>query len=89
MSERMTVRLGTSMQGRVAGVNLGLIAVKPDDRDPEALIGAFNPRTGSPEQHRVRPGHRFEVAGRTFEVIAITPAGSTKVELAVRWDERS
>jgi hypothetical protein len=37
----------------------------------------------------VRPGHRFEVAGRMFEVIAITPAGRTKVELAVRWYERS
>jgi hypothetical protein len=81
-----TLVLGRSMQGRVAGLNLGLMAIKPDEDDPEAVVGVSNPDTSSPEQHRVRPGDRFEVAGRRFEVRSIAPAGHGRVELAVRWD---
>jgi hypothetical protein len=81
-----TVVLGPSMQTRMAGLNVGLMAIKPDELDPEAVIGLSNPETGSPEQHRVRPGDRFEVAGRRFHVTGIDPAGRGHVELAVSWD---
>ncbi len=86
MGERALV-LGPSMQARVDGLGVGLMAIKPDEHAPEAVIGVFNPQTGSPEQHRVRPGDRFEVAGRRFEVIHITPAGRGRVELNASWDE--
>ncbi len=86
MNERRLL-LGPSMQARVGGLNLGLMAIKPDERDPEAVVGISNPQTGSPEQRRVRPGDSFEVAGRRFEVVGITPLGRGEVELAVSWDD--
>lgn len=81
------IALGPSMQARAGGLSVGLMAIKPDESDPEAVIGVFNPETGSPERHRVRPGDRFQVAGRRFHVTAIDPAGRGQVELAVGWDE--
>ena len=81
---KVTVR--PSMQLRVAGVSMGLMAVKPDAQDPEAVLGLSNPDKGVPEQHRVRPGDHFEVAGRHFEVIGITPDPG-RVELLVSWEE--
>jgi len=81
-----TLVLGRSMQGRVAGLNLGLMAIKPDEADPEAVVGVSNPETSLPEQHRVRPGDRFDVAGRRFQVRSISQAGYGRVELTVSWD---
>ena len=77
------------MQARVAGLNVGLIAIKPEGAgDPEAVIGVYNPATGSPEQHLVRPGARFEVAGRSVEIGRIVPAGRGLIEVTVTWDDR-
>lgn len=89
MSERTTVKLGPSVVRRVAGLKVGLMALKPDEQAPEAVIGVFNPATCSPEQHLVRVGDRFHVAGRCFEIDHILPEGRGRIELTVTWNTRS
>jgi Family of unknown function (DUF6406) len=82
-----TAVLRPTIQARLGGLNVGLMAIKPDEADPEAVLGIGNPETRQPETHRVRPGDRFEVAGRRFEVTGISPGNRGSVELAVRWTE--
>jgi hypothetical protein len=82
-----TAVLGPTMQARLGGLNVGLMAIKRDESDPEAVLGIGNPETRQPETHRVRPGDHFEVAGRRFEVTGISPGDRGSVELAVSWTD--
>jgi hypothetical protein len=82
-----TIVLGPSRQARAGGLNVGLMAIKQDEADPEAVLGVSNPETGTPEQHRVRPGDRFEVAGHRFHVTGIAAAERGHVEFAASWDD--
>jgi hypothetical protein len=81
--------LGTTTQAAVAGTTIGVIAVKPDQADLEAIVGVFDPDRGEPGSHRVRPGDVFEVAGRRIAVTGIDPRGKGVVDVLVRWDEEA
>ncbi len=78
--ERVVLRGSIPSLG--GGLNLGLIGISSD----EAVVGVYNPLTKSPESHHVRPGDRFEVAGRRFEVTRVS-GWRDWVQLEVRWDE--
>lgn len=85
--EETRFRLAPPRQVRVAGISMGVLAIKPDADDPAALLGVFHPDTGKPRTHQVRPGDELPVAGRTLLVGDVVPGRDGYVEVTVRWPE--
>jgi hypothetical protein len=74
-------------QARVLGRGVGALRIKPDAEDPEAVVGVFNPETGRPETHQVRPGDEFSVAGLHVRITAISPPPTPQVTVTMRWPD--
>lgn len=84
MTEEAELRLAPPRQVHVAGISIGVLAIRPDP-DREALVGVYNPERRAPESHRVRPGDQVQVAGRSLTVTDIVPGAGGHVDLVVRW----
>lgn len=85
--EETRFRLAPPRQVRVAGLSLGVLAIKPDAVDRAALLGIFDPDAGEPRTHQVRPGDEVPVAGRTVLVGDVVPGRDGYVDVTVRWPE--
>lgn len=81
------VTLAPPRQRRLAGITVGTLWIGADASDPQAGVGVFNPETGQPETHLVRPGDRVTVAGRTLQVDSIAVGEGARVQLTVSWTE--
>lgn len=87
MTEETEFRLAPPRQVRIAGISLGVLAIKPDPEDRAALLGIFHPDAGRPRTHQVRPGDEVSVSGRTVLVRDVVPGGDGYVDVTVRWPE--
>ncbi len=67
---------------RLAGLTVGIIALKPDEADPEVILGVFDPELQEPVSRRLRPGESMTVGGRTLRVVAVRPNPNGSVTLA-------
>lgn len=81
------ITLAPPRQRRLAGITVGALWIGTDASDPRAGVGVFNPQTGQPETHRVRPGDTVTIAGRTLHVDGITVGDGAQVQLTVSWAE--
>jgi hypothetical protein len=80
-------RLAPPRQVRIAGISLGVLAIKPEGDDPAAVLGVFDPDAGRPGPHLVRPGDELVVAGRTILVRDVASGPHGHVDVTVRWPE--
>ena len=87
MTEETRFRLAPPRHVRIAGLSLGVLAIKPDTVERAALLGIFHPDAGQPRTHRVRPGDEVPVAGRTVLIGDVVPGRGGYVEVTVRWPE--
>lgn len=85
MTEEAELRLSPPRQVHVAGISIGVLAIRPDPGSREAVVGVYNPERQAPESHRVRPGDELRVAGRSLTVTDIVPGADGHVDLVVRW----
>ncbi|HEY4026946.1 MAG TPA: hypothetical protein VGO86_11000 [Candidatus Dormibacteraeota bacterium] len=83
--EETEFRLAPPRQVHVAGISLGVLAIKPDPNDRVALIGVYNPERKAPESHRMRAGDEVTVAGRLVRVDDVVTGPGGHVDLVVRW----
>jgi hypothetical protein len=83
--EETGFRLAPPRQVRVAGISLGVLAIRPDPDDRVALVGIYNPESAAPESHRMRAGDEVTVAGRLVRVDDVVPGPGGHVDLVVRW----
>jgi hypothetical protein len=84
VTEETGFRLAPPRQVHVAGLALGVVAIKPIG-EPTAVLGIFDPEAGEPRAHTVRPGDEVRVAGRTVLVGDIVAGDGGFVDLTVRW----
>lgn len=85
MTQETGFRLAPPRHVRVAGIGMGVLAIKPDE--PLALLGVFHPDAAQPRTHRVRPGDALDVAGRSVVVEDVVPGRDGYVAITVRWPE--
>jgi len=80
-------RLAPSRQVHVAGISLGVLAIRPDLDDRVAVVGVSDRHDAAPRSYRMRAGDEVTVAGRVVRVDDVVPGPGGHVDLVVRWPE--
>ena len=83
-----TFTLRGSLQVNVAGISLGMLGILAGPDGPAAMLGAYNPELGRPEQHTLRAGDEVTVAGRSVRIVDVVDDGEGLVRLHVRWTDQ-
>ena len=75
------VELARNAQYRVAGLDVGIITVKPDQADPAVLLAVRDPATDQVQQVVLRPGTPVTVLGCRLEAVDIQHQPKVRVRL--------
>ncbi|MCW2504853.1 MAG: hypothetical protein JWO79_3137 [Actinomycetia bacterium] len=77
------VSLGRSAFARVAGLAIGIVALKPDAAAPAARLSISDTETGETQDVTVRPGDRLTVWARTVHIAGIIYGEHAHVDFTV------
>jgi len=86
-SNGQATELGRGAQVRIAGLVVGIMAIKPDEDHPAVRLAVRNLRTDQTQQPILVPGEPRALLDHTLEVVSINRQPPESVMLRAEADE--